>query len=243
MTEIKQVIVVRSDLKMGKGKIAAQVAHAALDAAEASRNKHAGWYESWREQGQAKVVVKTDGGESALQELQKQARSLGLAGLAHPGQRLDPGRARDHDLPWDRAGTLRRDRQGDRRIEAALKMTADAQPPLIDVESGLLTYSTRGPRTGRQLEDELQRLPGRGAHISRGGRPDKGARPRPGLQGDQGRRRHPARRQGDRGDDQERGQLRRPEGQERDGRPIRQREEHEGVRSRGAARGASSRPS
>jgi PTH2 family peptidyl-tRNA hydrolase len=78
VTEIKQVIVVRSDLKMGKGKVAAQVAHAALDAAEASRHKHADWYESWREQGQAKVVVKTDGGEGALQELQKRARSLGL---------------------------------------------------------------------------------------------------------------------------------------------------------------------
>ncbi|HUH99952.1 MAG TPA: peptidyl-tRNA hydrolase Pth2 [Nitrososphaerales archaeon] len=78
MTEIKQVIVVRSDLKMGKGKTAAQVAHAALDAAEVAKNRHPDWYESWREQGQAKVVVKTDGGEDALEELQKQARSLGL---------------------------------------------------------------------------------------------------------------------------------------------------------------------
>ncbi len=78
MTEIKQVIVVRSDLKMGKGKVAAQVAHAALDAAEAARHKHPDWYDSWREQGQAKVVVKSEGGESALTDLQKQARSLGL---------------------------------------------------------------------------------------------------------------------------------------------------------------------
>ena len=43
-----------------------------------ARRKHPDWYESWREQGQAKVVVKTDGGEPALEELQKQARSLGL---------------------------------------------------------------------------------------------------------------------------------------------------------------------
>jgi PTH2 family peptidyl-tRNA hydrolase len=78
VTEIKQVIVVRSDLKMGKGKVAAQVAHAALDAAEVARRKHPGWYDSWREQGQAKVVLKTDGGEAALEELQKQARTMGL---------------------------------------------------------------------------------------------------------------------------------------------------------------------
>ena len=78
MTEIKQVIVVRSDLKMGKGKVAAQVAHAALDAADVARRKHPGWYDSWRAQGQAKVVVKTDGGEAALEELQKQARTMGL---------------------------------------------------------------------------------------------------------------------------------------------------------------------
>ncbi len=77
-TEIKQVIVVRSDLKMGKGKLAAQVAHAALDAAESARMRHPDWYEAWREDGQAKVVVKTDGGEAALEDLRKQARSLGL---------------------------------------------------------------------------------------------------------------------------------------------------------------------
>jgi PTH2 family peptidyl-tRNA hydrolase len=78
VTDIKQVIVVRSDLKMGKGKVAAQVAHAALGAAEVARRKHPSWYDSWWEEGQAKVVVKTDGGEEALEDLQKQARSLGL---------------------------------------------------------------------------------------------------------------------------------------------------------------------
>jgi peptidyl-tRNA hydrolase, PTH2 family len=78
VSEIKQVIVVRSDLGMGKGKIAAQVAHAALDAADTARRKYPEWYDSWREQGQAKVVVKTDGGEQALEDLQKQARSSGL---------------------------------------------------------------------------------------------------------------------------------------------------------------------
>ena len=65
-------------MKMGKGKVAAQVAHAALDAAETAREKHPRWYDSWREQGQAKVVVKTEGGEEALEGLQKRARSLGL---------------------------------------------------------------------------------------------------------------------------------------------------------------------
>ncbi|MDA4117371.1 MAG: peptidyl-tRNA hydrolase Pth2 [Thaumarchaeota archaeon] len=78
MGEIKQVIVVRTDLKMGKGKLAAQVAHAAVDAAETSMRKRPEWHEAWREQGQAKVVVRTEGGEPALQELQRKARSLGL---------------------------------------------------------------------------------------------------------------------------------------------------------------------
>jgi PTH2 family peptidyl-tRNA hydrolase len=77
MAEIKQVIVVRTDLKMGKGKLAAQVAHAALASAEESMGRHASWYREWKDQGQAKVVVK-GADESELQELFKKAKSMGL---------------------------------------------------------------------------------------------------------------------------------------------------------------------
>jgi len=76
-SEIKQVIVARTDLGMGKGKIAAQVAHAAISSAEESRRRADGWYGEWMIQGQAKVVVKGSS-EEQLRELQKKARSLGL---------------------------------------------------------------------------------------------------------------------------------------------------------------------
>ena len=95
LSEKKQVIVVRTDLKMGKGKMAAQVAHASLGAAEVSLLKNPDWYESWKGQGQAKVVLKV-GGEAELEELQRKARGLGLpvsliqdAGLTQ----LEPGTA------------------------------------------------------------------------------------------------------------------------------------------------------
>jgi PTH2 family peptidyl-tRNA hydrolase len=75
MAEIKQVIVVRTDLKMGKGKLAAQVAHAAL--ASESMGRHASGYHEGKDQGQAKVVVK-GADESELQELFKKAKTMGL---------------------------------------------------------------------------------------------------------------------------------------------------------------------
>jgi len=78
VADVKQVIVVRTDLKMGVGKTAAQVAHAAVDAAEYARVKNSRWYSAWLAGGQEKVVVKTDGGQAALEDLQNQARSLGL---------------------------------------------------------------------------------------------------------------------------------------------------------------------
>ena len=50
-----QVIVVRSDLKLGKGKIAAQVAHASLSSFRLSSQETR---DSWEKEGQKKVVVK-----------------------------------------------------------------------------------------------------------------------------------------------------------------------------------------
>jgi len=65
LEEIKQVIVVRQDLEMGKGKLAVQVAHAAVEGyIEAFKHKPE-WVEEWLKQGQKKVVVKV----SSLEEL------------------------------------------------------------------------------------------------------------------------------------------------------------------------------
>ena len=74
---MKQAIVVRSDLKMGKGKVAAQVAHASLASAEVARERKPSWYEGWRDEGQAKIVLKVES-EAELDELFRKAKSAGL---------------------------------------------------------------------------------------------------------------------------------------------------------------------
>ena len=61
---LKQVILVRSDLKLPKGKLAAQVAHASLEAAMKSQR---GVVEDWRSDGGKKVVLKVE----SLDELRK----------------------------------------------------------------------------------------------------------------------------------------------------------------------------
>jgi peptidyl-tRNA hydrolase, PTH2 family len=93
VVEFKQVIAVRTDLKMGKGKTAAQAAHAALGSAEECRGARPAWYKEWKEQGQAKVVLRA-AGEPELQELLKKARTLGipLALVTDKGlTQLEPG--------------------------------------------------------------------------------------------------------------------------------------------------------
>jgi PTH2 family peptidyl-tRNA hydrolase len=75
--EYKQVIVFRSDLKLSKGKIAAQAGHAAISAAQAAHNRHREWWDSWLYEGQRKVAVKVKD-ESELLELEEQAKDLDL---------------------------------------------------------------------------------------------------------------------------------------------------------------------
>ncbi len=57
MTEYKQCILVREDLKLPKGKMCVQVAHAALSAYEWASPRV---QEAWKEQGQKKIVLKVD---------------------------------------------------------------------------------------------------------------------------------------------------------------------------------------
>ncbi|MEM3587554.1 MAG: peptidyl-tRNA hydrolase Pth2 [Candidatus Jordarchaeaceae archaeon] len=67
MFEYKMVILIRIDLKMSKGKIAAQAAHAAVSASEEARKKNPDWWKKWMGEGQKKVVVKV----KSLEELKR----------------------------------------------------------------------------------------------------------------------------------------------------------------------------
>jgi peptidyl-tRNA hydrolase, PTH2 family len=58
---VKLVLVVRTDLGMGKGKIAAQVAHAAVSAAV--RNYARPAFGDWLREGQPKIVLKVRDGD------------------------------------------------------------------------------------------------------------------------------------------------------------------------------------
>ena len=73
----KQVIVFRSDLKLSKGKTAAQAGHAAVSAAEEARKHRKDWFFPWLEEGQRKIAVKVKN-EKEMSELEMKAKDLGL---------------------------------------------------------------------------------------------------------------------------------------------------------------------
>lgn len=68
---------IRRDLGMGTGKIAAQVAHAAVMAAERTKQKKPDWFHGWFEGGQAKVVVKVQSFDELI-DVKNHAESLKL---------------------------------------------------------------------------------------------------------------------------------------------------------------------
>ena len=56
--EYKMVIVTRQDLGLSPGKLAAQVAHAAVACALLTKQLHAKWFKKWQNEGGKKAVVK-----------------------------------------------------------------------------------------------------------------------------------------------------------------------------------------
>ena len=71
--QYKQAIVVRTDLGMGKGKMAAQAAHAAVLAAQKSSYRG-----QWMLEGQKKVVLRVSGLEGLLAVM----RAASMQGLS-----------------------------------------------------------------------------------------------------------------------------------------------------------------
>lgn len=56
--EYKQALIVRLDLKVGRGKIAVQCSHAAVGAAEEARIRFPLWWKAWLGEGQRKIALK-----------------------------------------------------------------------------------------------------------------------------------------------------------------------------------------
>ncbi|MEM3364164.1 MAG: peptidyl-tRNA hydrolase Pth2 [Candidatus Micrarchaeia archaeon] len=92
LDEIKQVIIIRSDLQMGKGKAVAQACHAAVRAFEDAARSTPRTVSDWKLQGEKKIAVKASLAE--MQSIFTLARKAGLpcaliqdAGLTQ----LEPG--------------------------------------------------------------------------------------------------------------------------------------------------------
>lgn len=74
MVKYKQVILIRADLKLPKGKMSAQVAHASVDALLKTSKKV---IDEWRAQGMGKIVLKVKD-EEEIRKYKQQAEHKGL---------------------------------------------------------------------------------------------------------------------------------------------------------------------
>lgn len=70
---LKMVFVINHDLKMGKGKIAAQVGHAAVKATLKSGEHRPELLDAWLSTGQKKICVKADDARH-MEQLEQQAK-------------------------------------------------------------------------------------------------------------------------------------------------------------------------
>ncbi|KAJ8751215.1 hypothetical protein K2173_016396 [Erythroxylum novogranatense] len=75
--DLKMVLVVRQDLKMGQGKIASQCAHAATGMYAELMQSHPSLLRKWEENGQPKIVI-TCKNQLEMNKLKEAAEDIGL---------------------------------------------------------------------------------------------------------------------------------------------------------------------
>lgn len=78
--EYKMVIVTRGDLRISPGKLAAQVAHAAVVCALDTKKINSKWFNKWQSEGAKKAVVKVEN-EKEFYPLKEKAEKLKM--VAH----------------------------------------------------------------------------------------------------------------------------------------------------------------
>ena len=76
--EYKMIIVTRNDLRLSPGKLAAQVAHAAVACVLLTKKNKPKWFSKWQNEGAKKAVVVVEGLD-AFFPLKEKAKSLGIA--------------------------------------------------------------------------------------------------------------------------------------------------------------------
>jgi len=72
----KQVIVIRTDLNMGKGKMCAQAGHAVIESFLSTSKKKPAWTEAWLAEGQKKVVLQVESEEALISLFEEVKRVL-----------------------------------------------------------------------------------------------------------------------------------------------------------------------
>ena len=92
MSDVKQVIVVRKDLKLTKGKMSAQVAHAAVEAYRLSRDVSPQTTKVWLNEGAKKVVVYVEDQAELMMLMKKIPTSIPTKLIIDAGlTQLEPG--------------------------------------------------------------------------------------------------------------------------------------------------------
>lgn len=89
---MKQVIVFRSDLKIGKGKLAAHAAHAAISGYERVLHKKPALVKQWLDEGQKKIVLKVKNEEEMIELYERLKRSMPAELIRDAGlTQVEPG--------------------------------------------------------------------------------------------------------------------------------------------------------
>ena len=89
---LKQAIIIRNDLGMGKGKMAGQTAHASVSAYSLALARKEDDARQWEDEGQKKIVLKVGSEEELLALYERMKREMPCALIRDAGKtQLEPG--------------------------------------------------------------------------------------------------------------------------------------------------------